>query len=119
MAFSYHIDTDRGKVRFLIPDFTSTAYDLQDEEIDYLLSRAGSNVTEAAAQGCEQISRRYAVKGMNDKADTFAARAKELRANVSGSMASITMDKEDGYSQSTSDGEYEPRTWRWTYRKTA
>ena len=120
MAFTYDatLATNLSKVRFLVPDTDSTAYDLADAEIEYMLDRVGHNVTEAAAQCCEQVSRNYAVRGMKEKSGVFAARAKELRASVPSAGASaVTMTKSDGYSETNVASEYQRRTYRWWWKR--
>lgn len=62
MAFTY-IDPSSGnrdKVRFLIGDTDSTDAHFQDEEITYLLTTWGDNVYNAAVNGAEILSGRYA-----------------------------------------------------------
>ncbi len=66
MASTYSpndLDTDRNKVRFLIPD-TNTAGDhaLEDEEIDVCLSMEGNNVKLSAALALETIAGNEALK---------------------------------------------------------
>ena len=119
MAFTYDLATARGKVRFLVPDNDSASYLLEDAEIDYLLGLVGSNVKAAAADCCDQLARRFALKptfsadGLSvsngERANTFAARAKELRA-TQGAVSSVTLNRSDGYSEEATDGEYESRT---------
>lgn len=38
MAFTYDVDTDRGKVRLLIADTSSSAYIFEDDEIDAFIN---------------------------------------------------------------------------------
>ncbi len=56
MAFSYLVDTDRGKVRLLITDTDSADPYFVDAEIDAFLSMQGSVVFLAAAQALEVMA---------------------------------------------------------------
>ena len=119
MAFTYDLATALGKVRFLVPDNDSTSYLLEDAEITYLLGLVGNNVKAAAADCCDQLARRFALKptfsadGLSvsngERANTFAARAKELRATQN-AWSSITLNRTDGYEDEATDTEYEDRT---------
>ena len=116
MAFTYDLTTAIGKVRLLIPDNESTAYELEDAEITYFLTERGNSVKAAAADCCNQLARMYAQKatftadGFNiqhsQRAEVFAKRAAELSADISGALSSVTLGREDGYSEAASDGEY-------------
>ena len=55
MAFTYSLSTNRGKVRLLIPDTNSEAYELEDEEVDYFLTVRGNNVKAAAASFGDEL----------------------------------------------------------------
>lgn len=113
MSFTYDLATALGQVRLLIPDNVATAYELQDDELDFFLSQAGQNVTAAAARACDHLARKYAklptfsADGLSisngQRAQTFAQRAAELRASISDSMSSITLVKTDGYSVAYTD----------------
>ena len=56
MACTYDIDTDRGKVRRLINDISTTACTFPDTEIDAFLSMAGGSVLLAASYACESLA---------------------------------------------------------------
>jgi hypothetical protein len=111
MAFTYDLTTNRGKVRFLIPDTDSAAYDLSDAEVDYFLADKGA-VKPAAIAACKWLARKYAkmvsfsADGLSvqagQRAQTYAERAKELVAEEGG-WGVVTMDKEDGYSDAGDD----------------
>ena len=62
MAFTYDLATNIGKVRLLVPDNDSTAYDLQDAEIDYFLTDVGGSVKGAAVRACHWLARKYSKK---------------------------------------------------------
>lgn len=120
MAFTYDLSTNAGKVRLLIPDNDSSAYELQDAEIEYFLEQAGSNVKAAAVQACRWLSRKYAQKvsfeadGLrvdhSKRAEVFAARAQELARELAGGMSAPTLSREDGFSDAASTSEYSSRT---------
>ena len=55
MAFTYDVTTDRGKVRALVSDTSSTSCALEDNEVDAFLTLSRSNVFDAAALGCDAI----------------------------------------------------------------
>ena len=113
MSFTYDLTTKIGQVRLLVPDNEASAYDLQDDEITYFLGLVGQNVMAAAARACDHLARKYAklptfsADGLQisngQRAQTFAARAAELRASISDSMSSITLIKTDGYSSTDND----------------
>jgi hypothetical protein len=117
MAFSYDLTTNRGKVRFMVPDTDSAAYELQDDEVDYFLTDAGNSVKGAAVKACMWLARKYATKvsfsadGLSiqnsQRAEAYAARAKELQAEALGYVSSVELTKEDGYSEAANDSEYE------------
>lgn len=117
MAFTYSLDTNRGKVRFLIEDTDLDNYELENDEIDYFLTRTGSNVNAAAVEACFWLARKYAKKASftadglsiqhGERARIFAERAKELQAQTIGGMTSVEIDREDGYSEAASSSEYE------------
>lgn len=120
MTFTYSLSTNRGKCRLLIPDNAATAYDLEDDEIDYFLSERGSNIKAAAADACQWLARKYAklstfsADGLSvqhsQRSDTYAARAKELLASLQGGISTVTIAREDGYSEAAGDTEYDSRT---------
>lgn len=121
MAFTYLLGTNRGKVRLLVPDTNSEAYELEDEEIDYFLTVRGNNVKAAAVDACRWLSRKYAQQanwtadGVQfsgaTRAEQYAQRAAELAAEMAGGIASLTLDRTDGYSEEASKraSEYEHR----------
>lgn len=51
---------NRSAVRFLVGDTDSADQQIQDEEIDWLLSQNGSDVYQAALAACTSLSARYA-----------------------------------------------------------
>jgi hypothetical protein len=117
MSFTYVLTTSIGKVRLLVPDNDSTAYDLEDDEIQYFLTQAGSSVNSAAVKACMWLARKYAKKASfsadglsiqhGARARIFAERAKELQGDANGYMAAVTLEKQDGYSEKTGATEYE------------
>jgi hypothetical protein len=119
MSFTYSLDNAIGQVRFLVPDREATAYDLEDAEITYMLSQRGQNVKAAAVDACNWLARKYAklatfqADGLSiqhgQRAQNFAERAKELAASSQGSIGSVAINREDGYSQEATDSEYESR----------
>ena len=62
MAFTYNIDTDRGKVRLAIGDTDSTDQQLQDGEIDYYLSIANNAIYPAASLAARGLQAKYSRK---------------------------------------------------------
>lgn len=56
MAFTYDVSTDRGRVRMLIPDSSTSSYVFEDAEIDAFLSLEGDDVRRAAALALETIA---------------------------------------------------------------
>lgn len=56
MAFTYDVSTDRGKIRLMIPDNTSTSYVFEDDEIDAFLSLEYDNPRRATALALETIA---------------------------------------------------------------
>ena len=75
MSFTYNIavSTDIDKVRFNIGDTNSSDYQLEDEEITYLLTLG--SVTHASIQACYMIAARYASKvdeGLSDHSKTYS-----------------------------------------------
>jgi len=119
MAFSYDLTTDRGKIRFLIPDTDADASYLTDDEIDHCLSQSGT-VKLAAVMACNWLARRFAQRvtfqadGLklqnSQRAQVFAERAKELMQELQGSIGMVTMERDDGYHEAAEDdSEYEKR----------
>lgn len=119
MAFTYDLATDVGKVRFLIPDHDADAYELEDEEIEYFLDGAGT-VGAAAVRACRWLARKYAQRASFDadglqvqhseRAKVYAARAEELARELLGSVGTISLEREDGYSDAATASEYLGRT---------
>jgi len=120
MAFTYDLATAIGQVRLLVPDNDSTSYLLEDAEIDYFLDQRGDNAKAAAADCCDQLARQFALKptfsadGLSvqngQRAQNFAARAKELREGMLDAMSSTAITRSDGFADEATDGEYEDRT---------
>ena len=107
MAFTYDLGTNIGKVRFWVPDNNSSSYLLQDDEITYVLGLVGNNVIAAAADLCDQMARYFAQQATfsadglsvqnHARAESFAARAKELRERQKESYTSVSVTRDDGY----------------------
>lgn len=126
MAFTYNLGVTNAtallisKVRLLIPDNVSTAYELEDDEIQYFLDEYGNDVKAAAAGCCEQLSRMYAQRATftadgfsiqhSQRAELWAKRAAELSSSVGGAVSSVTLTREDGYSDASADSDYETST---------
>lgn len=123
MAFTYDLTTNVGKVRFWVPDNTSTNYLLQDDEITYALGLVGNDILAAAADLCDQLARRFAQQATfsadglsvqnGQRAQTFAERAAELRQRGQVSVSSLELNRPDGYEENattTTTGEYGGRT---------
>lgn len=117
MSFTYDLDTALGQVRFLVPDNDSDAYDLEDAEIEYMLTQVGGNVKAAAVSACKWLARKYSKKATfsadglsiqhSQRAAEFAARAKELEVELLGGISSVTIEREDGYSEAGVASEYQ------------
>lgn len=56
MAFTYDVTTDRGRVRMLIPDSSSTSYVFEDNEIDAFLALEDNDVRRGAALALETLA---------------------------------------------------------------
>jgi hypothetical protein len=120
MAFTYDLSTDRGEVRFLIPDTNEDSYELQDAEIDWFLTARGNNVNWAAVDACRWLARKYSQQanwsadGVQwsgaTRAEQYAKRADELTAALSGGISSVTLTRSDGFSEEATDGEYPRKT---------
>jgi len=110
MSFTYDLSTNVGKVRLMIPDNDSTAYDLQDAEIEYFLEQEGNSVIYAAIACCQWLARKYAKQatfsadGMSfqasQRAQLFAERARELREQTE-SWGTFDIDREDAFSEAS------------------
>ena len=125
MAYTYDLGSSNAaslrisKVRLLIPDNDSTAYDLEDAEITYFLTETGNNVVAGAVKACNWLARKYAKKASfsadgltmhyGERARLFAERARELETEVSGGMSAVTLSRSDGYSEAATDSDYESR----------
>jgi hypothetical protein len=117
MAFTYDLTQPGGQMRLLIPDNNVAAVELQDDEIAYFLEQRGGNVRAAAVDACQHLSRKYAQQptftadGLsfsgNSRAETFAARAKELAKAMTGGMTTAKLTRQDGYSGADTDSEYQ------------
>lgn len=124
MAFTYDLSSSTAatvilsKVRLLIPDNDSTAYELEDAEVEYFIGVNGGNINGAAADCCDQIARKFSLKpsfvadGLSvsnaERAAQFAARAAQLRAQlVGGGISVLSVSRSDGYSSVTNTGEYD------------
>lgn len=126
MAFTYDLSsTDAtgllvSKVRLLIPDNDSTAYDLEDAEIEYFLGTVGNNVTATAVKCCRWLARSYSKKvsftadGLtmqhSQRAAEFAKRADELEAEIYGGISTSDLTRTDGYTDATPTNDWEDRT---------
>ena len=120
MAFTYDLETGTGQVRLLVPDNDNDNYDLEDAEIAYFLDQRGDSAKAAAVMACNWLARMYAKKATfeadglsiqhSKRAEVYAARAKELGAEMHGSMSVVTIDRQDGYSDEATDSEYQSRT---------
>lgn len=118
MSFTYVLTTDLGRTRFLIPDKDSTSYDLEDDEITYFLASYGT-VTAAAVAACQWLARKYAKQATftadglsyqaGQRAQEFAARAKELQTATQGGIGSVPLTKEDGYSEAVTTTDYQEK----------
>jgi|TARA_Y100000310_G_scaffold220455_1_gene221983 hypothetical protein len=120
MVDTYELTNDIGKVRFLIPDTDITDAELSDAEVTHLLSISGGTVNAAAIAGCRWLSRKYAQQithtteggarfDLSKRAETYAARAKELEDQLIGGASFVGLDREDGYSEEATDSEYATR----------
>lgn len=86
MAFTYGGDpsaSNLAKVRFLLSDTNSADYELEDAEINYLLSEWDSDVYDAAVAGAEVIAGKFAKaatsKSVGDLSLSFQNRAEDYR----------------------------------------
>jgi len=125
MAFTYDLtasgdDLLISKVRLVIPDNDSTAYELEDAEITYFLDQVADNINGAAVLACQMLARRYAQKvgftadgatvRYGERARAFAERAAELAQSSQGGISSVTLDRSDGFADQVASGEYASRT---------
>jgi hypothetical protein len=103
--FTYSLSDNVGKVRLLIPDNDIDAYDLEDDEITYFLGQSGGSVNGAAIRACKWLARKYSKKAtfsadglsvqLGARAQEFAARAKELEAELLGGISPVELDRQD------------------------
>jgi len=117
--FTYNLTDNIGKVRLLIPDNNADAYDLEDDEITYFLDQCGASVAAAAVRACKWLARKYSKKAtfsadglsvqLGERAQMFAARAKELEAELLGGIASVELDRQDAYHDEATQTDYESR----------
>jgi len=120
MAFTYDLSTERGQVRFLIPDSNEDSHELRDAEIDWFLTAKSNNVRLAAVDACRWLARKYSQQpnftadgvqwSGSTRAEQYAKRAAELAAEISGGMGSVPLKRTDGYSDEATDGEYQRKT---------
>ena len=89
MACTYDITTDRGKVRRLVNDTSTTSCTLSDAEIDAFLSMSSSDVLMAASYAAEALAATYMDSANSEKigdysyskktADNYIALAKKYK----------------------------------------
>lgn len=126
MAFTYDLSsTDAtdllvSKVRFLIPDNVESTKELEDAEIEYMLSETGNHVLATAIKCCKWLARKYGKlfsfsdagfkADLAQRSDTFAKRAEELALDLDGGISTVDLDREDGFSDvADENGEYTRR----------
>lgn len=113
MAFTYDLNSSdaaiarRSRVRLLIPDNDPASYELEDEELDFFISEAGANIYAAAAAACDWLARKWSQTpafrvdnvqvDSTSRAQLYAQRAAELRAQAAGGLASVPVQRVDGY----------------------
>ena len=56
MAFTYDVDTDRGKVRLFIYDIDETEYVFEDNEVDVFLEMNNQSIWLASANACRVLA---------------------------------------------------------------
>ena len=118
MTVTYDLTTLVGKVRFNCADNDITNAWLTDEEVQLCLSDSGNEIISAAVKACDHIVLKLALippftaDGL--KIDTSALvkqydnLSKKLATKLRGSLTTIPMDREDGFSEfaSSIEGEY-------------
>lgn len=99
MAFTYGGDPSASglaKVRFLLSDTNSSDYELEDAEINYLLSEWDNDVYDAAAAGAEVVAGKFAKaatsKSVGDLSLSFQNRAEDYR-QLAASLRQLKTDK--------------------------
>lgn len=99
MAFTYGGDpsaSNLAKVRFLLSDTNSSDYELEDAEINYLLTEWGDDVYDAAAAGAEVVAGKFAKaatsKSVGDLSLSFQNRAEDYR-QLAASLRQLKTDK--------------------------
>lgn len=88
MAFTYDINTNRGKVRRLCSDTDSGDQIFTDDEIDFFLDEASDNIYGAASAACDAIAAEFSRKAdtsiesvkiqYSQRAEQFSKRAIQL-----------------------------------------
>ncbi len=85
MSFTYSLSTDRGKVRLKIRD-TDTSDALrqifQDDEIDFFLTEAGSDLNLAAAGALDSIAANAALLAKMEKIGDYSINSTAMAAAV-------------------------------------
>jgi len=76
MACTYDISTNRGKVRRLINDTSTTSCTFPDTEIDAFLTMAGGSVLLAASYACEALAATVMASLTSEKIGDYAYTAK-------------------------------------------
>ena len=85
MPFTYDLSTDRGKVRLKIRDTDTTDPDRQlfeDDEIDFFITEAGSDLNLAAAGALDSIAANAAVLAKMEKIGDYVIDSKAMAAAV-------------------------------------
>jgi hypothetical protein len=121
VAFTYDLDTSRGRVRLLISDVdedTDANQVFTDDEIDAFLDLEGDNVRLAAALALETIARNEVmvskVMRVLDLQTDGASVARELRfqAKELRDQAAELVDADAGLGFDTADLVVDQFTWR-------
>lgn len=85
MAFTYVLATDRGKVRLKIRDTDTadaTRQIFQDDEIDYFLTEAGTDLNLAAAGALDAIGANAALLAKVEKIGDYSIDSKAMAEAV-------------------------------------
>ena len=82
MAFTYDIDTNRGKVRLLISDTNASDYQFEDDEIDAFLSMASSSLLLAASYALESWAASVTGSLTSEKIGDYAYTKKESESKM-------------------------------------
>jgi len=72
MACTYDITTDRGKVRLIISDTSTTSCVFSDLEIDTFLSMHSGNINLAAAEALGAWAAKYALSPDSEKIGDYS-----------------------------------------------